>query len=216
MKKQAFITLIVVIAALFSNVFAQNTHFGRTDQRFLWGVSGGVVMPSMSPNTAFQNISLRPGYDFGLDFRHKLGDRYYRSYYVFLHYGVNMGSFFYKTTDINAILLNEQSPDFFFYDNSPIFLHLDLPIGVEFPLGYFCNNRLSFNFRTTVTSRFYFFYPNQIYNLATTNGLAFRFDKIQLEVAYSVFFLSQFSKHTYMELPVWKTRELLVGLKFYF
>jgi len=173
-------------------------------------------MPSISPNTTFQYISLRPGYDFGLDFRHKIGDRDNGSYFVFLHYGVNIGSFFYKTTDENAILLDVQSPDFYFYDNSPRFLHLDIPIGLEFPLGYVCHNRLSFNFRTILISRFYFFSPNQVYNIASTNGLAIRFDKFQLEAAYSFFLLSQFSKNIYMDLPEWKTREFFVGLRFYF
>lgn len=216
MQKRTSIIQIILIAAFFCNSFSQNTHFGRTDRGFLWSVSSGVIMPSISPNTTFQYISLRPGYDFGLDFRHKLGDRNNGSYFVFLHYGVNMGSFFYKTTDDNAILLDIQSPDFFFYDNNPRFLHLDIPIGIEFPLGYICHNRLSFNFRTTITSRFYFFSPNQTYNLATTNGLAIRFDKIQLEATYSFFLLSQFSKKIYMEMPIWKTRELYVGLRFYF
>lgn len=216
MKKRIIIIQIILIAALFGNGFSQSNHFGRTDRGFLWGVSGGVTMPYISPNTTFQYIFLRPGYDFGLDFRHKLGDRNNGSYFVFLHYGVNMGSFFYKMTDENAILLNEQSPNFFFYDNNPRFLHLDIPIGLEFPLGFVCHERLSFNFHTTLTSRFYFFSPNQIYNLATTNGLAIRFDKIQLEVAYSFFLLSQISQKYYIMMPVWKIRELYVGLKFYF
>lgn len=220
MKKRTFIILIAFATSYFSNCLAQNNHFGipfgRTDNKFLWGVSGGVTMPNISPSTSFQYISLRQGFDFGLDFRHKLGNMYDGTYFVFLHYGFNMGSFYYKVTDNTSIIPTECTLDHLFYENNPRFLHLDIPIGIEFPLGYICHNRLSFNFRTTITSRFYFFPPNQTYNLATTNGLAIRFDKIQLEAAYSFFLLSQFSKKIYMEMPIWKTRELYVGLRFYF
>ncbi len=214
MKKCIFIIQFILIATLFCNSFAQNNHFGRSDRRFLWGVSGGVTLPYGRPSSVFSDVILRPGYDFGLDFRHKLGDVNNNSYFVFLHYGVNMGSFFYSIMNENLGYSSEVST--FFREYEPKFLHLDIPIGVEFPLGYICQNRMSFNVQTTLTSRFYFFRPNQIYNLATTNALAFRFDKIQIQVLYSYFFLSQFSKQTVPQYADWKTSEIVVGLKFYF
>ena len=214
MKKRTSIIQIILIAALFCNSFAQNNHFGRSDFRFLWGVSGGVTLPNGRPNSVFSDVVLRPGYDFGLDFRHKLGDVNNNSYFVFFHYGVNMGSFYYSIVNDNPMSVSEE--DYFIEEYNPKFLHLDIPIGVEFPLGYFCQNRMSFNVQTTMTSRFYFFRPNQIYNLATTNALAFRFDKIQIQILYSYFFLSQFSRQIVPQFADWKTSEIAVGLKFYF
>lgn len=214
MKKRTSIIQIILILTLFCNSFAQNNHFGRSDFRFLWGVSGGVSLPNGRPNSIFSDVVLRPGYDFGLDFRHKLGDVKNTSYYVFFHYGVNMGSFFYSTP--NETWEFSSYDVAFFKDYNPRFLHLDIPIGVELPLGYFCHNRMSFNVQTTLTSRFYFFSPNQIYNLATTNALAFRFDKIQIQASYSYYFLSQFSRQIVPQFADWKTSEIVVGLKFYF
>lgn len=214
MKKRTFIIQVILIAAFFCNSFAQNNHFGRLDHRFLWGVSGGVTLPNGRPSSVLSDVILRPGYDFGLDFRHKLGDVNNNSYFVFLHYGVNMGSFFCSIMNENLGYSSEVST--FFREYEPKFLHLDIPIGIELPLGYFWNNRMSFNVQTTLTSRFYFFSPNQIYNLATTNALAFRVDKFQIQASYSYYFLSQFSKQTVPQYADWKTSEIVVGLKFYF
>ena len=216
MKKHIPILILIVPLLNISvqNLFGQNDHFGRYDRRFLWGVSGGVSIPYSRPSNLFSSVDLRPGFDFGIDFRHRLGYENYNSYFVFLHYGVNMGSFYYRIINDN---LGDASKDKRFLDEyNPRFLHLDIPIGVEFPLGYFCQNRLSFNAQTALTSRFYFFSPNQIYNLATTNTLAFRFDKIQIQATYSFFFFSQYSRQIVPQYADWKTSEIVVGLKFYF
>lgn len=205
------IALLFLLSLGTYTVSAQYDHFGRLERRFLWGVSGGASIADGRPNNMFSDVALRPGYDFGLDFRHKLGNEY-NIYFVFLHYGVNMGSFYYKTQ--NDIW--ESALGAFFEEYNPMFLHLDIPLGIEFPLGYFCHNRMSFNVQTTLTSRFYFFSPNQTYNLATTNSLAYRFDKIQLQASYSYFFLSQLSKNMAPEYKDWKVSEWNIGLKFYF
>ena len=125
-----------------------------------------------------------------------------------------MGSFFYSIPNENMEISSEDS--FFFKEYVPKFLHLDIPIGIELPLGYFWNNRISFNFQTTLTSRFYFFFPNQTYNLATTNTLAFRVDKFQIQASYSYYFLSQYSEQIVPQYADWKISEFIVGLKFYF
>lgn len=216
MKKHIPILILIVPLLNISvqNLFGQNDHFGRYDRRFLWGVSGGVSIPYSRPSNLFSSVDLRPGFDFGIDFRHRLGYENYNSYFVFLHYGVNMGSFYYSLVKDNPGGISNDM--YFFEENSPRFLHLDIPIGIELPLGYFWNNRMSFNVQTTLTSRFYFFSPNQIYNLATTNALAFRVDKFQIQASYSYYFLSQFSKQTVPQYADWKTSEIVVGLKFYF
>ena len=106
---------------------------GREDDRFLWGVSGGITIPYGTPKTMFANDRLIIGYQFGMDFRHRLGYEFKSNYFVFLHYGVRMGSFFYKKNntyiDNNAINTNDYSDESsFFTQNNPKFLHLDIPI----------------------------------------------------------------------------------------
>lgn len=188
----------------------RSSHFGRSDDRFLWGVSGEAVVPFSTPQKSFPNMHLKMGYSFGLDFRHRIGYQKRSNYFVFIHYGVKIGSFFCD--------IEETDEDYFYSDYKSIrFLHLDIPIGIEFPLYYLCNNRLSFNLQSIITSRFYFFSPNQVYNIATTNGLAIRFDKFQFQASYSFFFLPQLSySFIAMDNFNWKISEINVGLKFYF
>lgn len=216
---------IILFSLVFSeNMSAQNNssalsteHFGAMDKRFLWGVSGGVSLPFDIPKNTFVDEHLTAGYQFGLDFRHRIGYENYSTYFVFLHYGVKMGSFFYKSSVVNWGNENSwESSRGFYANNDPRFLHLDIPIGVEFPLYFLCKNRLSFYFHTDFTSRFYFFWPSRVYNFATTNGLVARFDKIQLQASYSYFFLSQFSKQSFPEYSFYRISELEIALKFYF
>ena len=218
-------SLICVMLGMNTSILAQNSntkvspmerayHFGRSDKLFLWGVSGEAVIPFSTPQEAFSNMHLKMGYAFGLDFRHRIGYQNHTKYFVFIHYGMKIGSFF---CNITQDITNTEEGDYYSGHNSISFLHLDIPIGLELPIYYLRNNRLSFSFQTTLTSRFYFFSPNRIYNIATTNGIAIRFDKFQIQASYSYYFLPQLSYSYFsMEDEKWKISEINVGLKFYF
>ena len=241
---KTFLFFSFVLLGFTGDLAAQNSssaeagwHFGQTDSRFLWGVSGGVVLPFGTPQKMEPNVKMKPGYAFGLDFRHVIGNRYKAKYLFFIHYGVRMGSFFYKSSSSEMLNYEYSSYDYasygynsgppaqpsdvaddtwFVYQYEPMYLHLDIPLGFEFPLYYLCDGRLSFNFQAEITSRFYFFYPNKVYNIAATGGLAVRFDKVQLQVSYSYYILPQYARYTAPQHINWRISELNIGMKYYF
>lgn len=232
---QVIICLVVIVLSFQSELLAQNSgsnrseasksvHFGQMDSRFLWGASGNIVLPYGTPQSMMPNVKMRAGYAFGLDFRHRIGYQGLSDYFVFIHYGVRIGSFFYKTST-DGINLNgnnssniEYKDDILFMSNyHPKFIHLDLPIGVELPIYYLLNGRISFNLNTEITSRFYFYSPNRIYNIAGTIGLGARFEKFQIQASYSYFFIPQYSSKSTVSTHInWKISEINVGMKYYF